>query len=795
MIMKIRITSLVLALACLLLSCAKTSFTDPEEARENAVRDVNQYRYSPLDFAFPEEYSISPVAPLVGGDGSVTLVLQRESYENHAYTLDAMKIETAIFTFSEDGTVLREEKIPLGDKVSVLCGILTEESLHFAAALWGKGHHCFAARFDRTAQELSETVNFGDIPRMSATMTPPDMAQDAEGNIYLLDDSGKKIVSLNAEYGDYISFISHSPVSGLIRGEDGFVYALSSEGGSVSLKKADRQTGSFSETRTLDFFAASRGAVRKAGKWLYYPTPDGVHRVDLSVEKAADEKVLDYTSSGILTQSSIEGWGQFAGVIREDLLLFAEMKRDEYGVVRKVPQIYEKVPEQPDGDCTVVEVAYACELEDIVRTEFVLFNRAHDDIRIVTLDYCDYGNSMNRNYGSWKMMTDIKNGLIAPDIVIDRRGLFTEDEEGNGFDASPMKQLTDGGLTVGLGGFLDRDPVVNRENLFGCVLRAFSDRDGELWGIAPYFGLRMWLTLPEFLDGYAADGRWTVGEFLDYYEGLPEGSVPCIWCTSDTWANGLLSDLASFYDEETGVCRFNSEEFVRCLRILSSLPDEKTYLRTSPYAEANLGSFAPRFRDGTIRLCPAFLYDVSALLTLDPVYGTKDYSLVGYPSHLSSGARLESDLVFMICKTSPDPEAAWELIRTFFLDETLNRSAAWDKSVSLPALKSSFDAQVDYYNSIVIRRYSDGSIGLYEDPGQDDRTGMRYTEEKLDRELVTRIRAYLDNEGAPLLEQTPDAVRDIVAEELSAFRAGLGTAEDCAKKIQSRASIWKAEHE
>ena len=53
--MKIRITSLVLALACLLLSCAKTSFTDPEEARENAVRDVNQYRYSPLDFAFPEE--------------------------------------------------------------------------------------------------------------------------------------------------------------------------------------------------------------------------------------------------------------------------------------------------------------------------------------------------------------------------------------------------------------------------------------------------------------------------------------------------------------------------------------------------------------------------------------------------------------------------------------------------------------------------------------------------------------------------------------------------------------------
>ncbi len=34
----------------------------------------------------------------------------------------------------------------------------------------------------------------------------------------------------------------------------------------------------------------------------------------------------------------------------------------------------------------------------------------------------------------------------------------------------------------------------------------------------------------------------------------------------------------------------------------------------------------------------------------------------------------------------------------------------------------------------------------------------------------------------------------IVLEELSALEAGVGTAEDCAKKIQPRASIWLAEH-
>ena len=38
-----------------------------------------------------------------------------------------------------------------------------------------------------------------------------------------------------------------------------------------------------------------------------------------------------------------------------------------------------------------------------------------------------------------------------------------------------------------------------------------------------------------------------------------------------------------------------------------------------------------------------------------------------------------------------------------------------------------------------------------------------------------------------------DAVFQIVREEISAFLSGVASAEDCAAKIQSRASIWLAE--
>jgi hypothetical protein len=46
----------------------------------------------------------------------------------------------------------------------------------------------------------------------------------------------------------------------------------------------------------------------------------------------------------------------------------------------------------------------------------------------------------------------------------------------------------------------------------------------------------------------------------------------------------------------------------------------------------------------------------------------------------------------------------------------------------------------------------------------------------------------------PIIYNTSEGVEDIVGEEVSAFLAGMGTAEECAGKIQSRVSIWLAEH-
>ena len=62
-------------------------------------------------------------------------------------------------------------------------------------------------------------------------------------------------------------------------------------------------------------------------------------------------------------------------------------------------------------------------------------------------------------------------------------------------------------------------------------------------------------------------------------------------------------------------------------------------------------------------------------------------------------------------------------------------------------------------------------------------------------EDFARFEAFLDNDaGYPLTERLSPVITSIIKEEISAFLSGKGTAEDCAKKIQSRASIWMAEH-
>ena len=73
-----------------------------------------------------------------------------------------------------------------------------------------------------------------------------------------------------------------------------------------------------------------------------------------------------------------------------------------------------------------------------------------------------------------------------------------------------------------------------------------------------------------------------------------------------------------------------------------------------------------------------------------------------------------------------------------------------------------------------------------------DQPGHMYEFTEADGE---RIFALLDSaQVTRIADRTPSEVRAIVDEEISAFLGGASTAEGCAAAIQSRVTIWLAEH-
>jgi len=89
-----------------------------------------------------------------------------------------------------------------------------------------------------------------------------------------------------------------------------------------------------------------------------------------------------------------------------------------------------------------------------------------------------------------------------------------------------------------------------------------------------------------------------------------------------------------------------------------------------------------------------------------------------------------------------------------------------------------------------------GGGGYYdpENPPGDPREGFVhwfFTEE--DSELLLHLLE--EKAGIPLYLTVDEEVSNIINEEITAFLAGARTAEDCAALVQSRVSLWLAEHQ
>ena len=584
----------------------------------------------------------------------------------------------------------------------------------------------------------------------------------ADSEILVLSPEGKKLRSIVPE-------MQTGGINTVAVSEDGRVYACFNDG--IAEKAAEifpdsGEIGPFEESGNTIYPGSDGYAYWSVGS-------EGIWGRRLLEDGGEKETLLNFTNS-VITRAGVSPVG-----ISKEAVFFFSIPAGESAWDGGILTAYLPAEDIDMRTVRVLKLAYFRSLPYAVTKGVNSFNGSHPDARIVTEDWSLYP---NYNAGQEKLIRDMVTGIGSPDNVV---GADTDRH---------MTDLFAAGLYTDLTPYLAADDTVNGDNLFGCVRRLFDDGRGGMWGIAPNF--MIWTTVvstPDLLGGFAEQGYWTVSEVLDYAESLPEDCV----LMQDLTQSGLpLLDGAGgymiFVDAEAGTCSFDSPEFIRWLNFAKGLPTFQEYSLRSPYASMNEEELAKPRMDGKIRAVA--MGERADLHRLILIYSTKDWELIGWPSPVrraGAGTPVTSSCALAVSSACKSPDLAWDLIRRCFTSE--------GGQGGLPALKTSFDEMAARRYDTVYEDYyipHDGYIGgqysrQYEDPDKKLKyPGIISTFEPEDRDKYAAI---FDEIGVTPAERGIPEIRGIIFEEYSAFLGGVGTAEDCAKKIQSRVEIWLAE--
>ena len=764
---------LALVLALLLGAGCRKNRTDLHGRLDTSLVNAAGERYAPISLALPDGWSMA-----VGGGAW-------QDPETGEILIPASDGDgnCAVFRFAADGGLLSKTDFPAEEGSSLLASAITRDGEEVWAALLVSDGIGTVLRRVRTAdgQVVFERA-FSELHELPPDFFVERMAADGDGDLWLAaGDTALVYTSSLAFLGDVkpggrISSLAVDPAGRM------WASAEIVENQDCGAFRLNKKTGGWEESIGLD--PTNRNLAFSADGDLYYDTKEGVRALHWDDEgRVTVRPVMSFLASGIV-------WGEGGSLVsgeaggdRSELMLASEdglLFRAVEGEGRRIvcrPTLF-RPAEEEDGDGVVtVQIAFAKD-DGPKREKIVKFNAEHPDIQITLLDYSIYDESYYA--GEQKLLLDMTTGIISPDIVV------------GGADSLVIMTLARQNRTVDLLPYFETEELLRPDNIFGMARRFFDNGEGGLWGFAASILPETWVSSREILGPYGSDEGWGVEEYLDFAESLPAGQYLCfMYGARGVNSMYLPGVFESFVDRETGTCTFDSPLFARYLRHLDALP-------TAQEISAN----RPACREQTELTRAGFyaLYDARDGGAED-IFGTPDYVNVGYPSDNPAGRVKIYASSYVIPKTAPHPDEAWKVLRAFFLDQEA-------RTAETSPLKSDFDEAWEASRDLIHLHFENGAwthwpapMSEYDEVADQIKAlqdvmnpGLSYTVEPPDEEQHERKRRWLEEAGGRAIDLLPPEVNELIREEISAYLGGVGTAEECAKKIQSRVSIWLAEN-
>ncbi|MCL2821211.1 MAG: ABC transporter substrate-binding protein [Oscillospiraceae bacterium] len=683
------------------------------------------------------------------------------AYIDDTPSIDEVKIDFSFINpmcIDSDGNIVLIERI-IVNSYDVPGIDLSDENIN----LWD--YHTRATSFfyirklDSTGADLSEPSTISDMPAENNLSGIFDIAADEQGNIYIkYGTMSGYVVYVYDSDGKMLFTINENGWNGwkLRRLPNGNVAAYWWHVHERELREIDVKNEKWGEKIKLfpDTRITITPVILPGNEEFPLILSDDTSILGFNPETNETMEILNRIEAGILS-------GYFISVVTvlDDgrILVVGESWDNAENTSNTQITIFTKISFEELQNRTILTLA-ALNVDSEVSKTVSDFNAASSTHYIQIIDY-----SVHAGQGpdGWmaaldQLSLDITTGKI-PDMLA-ASGLM------------PLHRYAPIGLLEDLYPFLDNDPNHSRDSFVNGVLSGI-ETNGKLYRIFPSFGIMTIIGNPYFLGDYPG---WTMDEFQTVLQTNPQADVPLgSYATRDMFFNhNFIMFNERFVDWEAGTADFDNEVFASFLESIAKLPAE-TGRDMNIYDDSDL------IATGRQIMREIYFMNFEQYQVYKTVFGG-DIVFKGYPTDNRKGSALYigsySGGVAMTV-TCTDKGAAWEFIRTFLQEDWQRKNV--NPLLALPANEAVFESRLNK----AMEEFSSPRTMSWQE--------FTVPVTPLTEEDAEKIREMIANSVNSSGWDTH--LWNIVSEEASKFFNGIGTAQDAARIIQSRAAILMSE--
>ena len=781
-------------LSCLLLvfllpiaGCSRETGHIGDNQNEGMAAGTETGSYSVLTNRFEETIRFSPDDDAVRGSFFVTPYYDRETGTLTIFgERDSLYAE--LIELSSGGNILRETELPANSVGNVRSGIITENSFLWCGMSYLSGNY-FLERCLKDGTGYSSVC----VSEICGNITA-DKVFVAEGHGVLLWAGFDRFLAFDEEMELLFSLTVPDEIVGAGFLTDGSPSFITLHGVDHTVWRVD--PGTYREEEYERIPEVCYQVFYAEGADYYYLTRDGIY----GMTDHRNTLVMSKTSSGFREEQ------QLLTMAGTDCAITIDYLSSDNAFV-----LWERVEDLEVSTDRELKVVFTGLYSQSIDRAIADYNRSHPELTVTVINLAE-GERTFFSQNADKFIFELANGFTDADLIVTT-------QHNSLVDIVLSKRLYQDLMP-----YLEKDETVNSENLFSVVVSTFQTKDGGIWGLTPLFSLDTVAGLRDVLKPYSHADGWTLDDIFDFASSLsPEGGAALGKYLTQMNADTILgsSGFNRWIDADAGTCSFTDASFERYLDYAASLPKDRDELKHRyPFVDElyHFGSEAlsDAWRTGKVALFIGRINGVYDMITWEikfGTWGTDNLMYVGYPtaqggsegSEGSEGrASLMSSDVCIIPKTCRDPDAAWDLIRAFFESEPILETERLS-DLPFPSLKSQFEKTREAFGKyyILYRLTEDGlpSTAILE-RGEEtpEEAARRLAGDGLlidvSQDYLDKVYALLDGTNAiPIADYTPADILAIIQEEISAFTGGGQNRETCMKNIQSRVSIWLAEHQ